>query len=253
MNNEQNNNTNGGINFMPMMGNDSNHNSSGSATSNENGYSIPGANLSPIGGTPSVSTESVLNPSPIPTNEPANNSNVGVMGGIAPNPIPASPVSELKMESSNPFDIGVSSSSLTSSPVLNSTILSEKTTMPMENPTSQPQEMGMNLSAMPATPTTMESMQSNNVPLTSGAPTSGMSSASDGNVVSVGKYLGHMILFSIPLVGMIMLLVKAFGSNGDKNISNYAKAQLLLVVIMVALGFVVSILFSSVMVGFGLA
>lgn len=50
-------------------------------------------------------------------------------------------------------------------------------------------------------------------------------------VVSVGKFLGYLFLFSIPVVGFIMLIVKALDKK-DKNISNFAKAQLLYGVII---------------------
>lgn len=50
-------------------------------------------------------------------------------------------------------------------------------------------------------------------------------------VVSIFKWLGLMILFVIPVVGPIMLLVKAFGKEKNKTIKNYARAQLLLSVI----------------------
>ena len=47
----------------------------------------------------------------------------------------------------------------------------------------------------------------------------------DNTTVSVGKYLGYLFLFSIPGIGFIMLIVKALDKK-DKNISNFAKAQL---------------------------
>lgn len=63
------------------------------------------------------------------------------------------------------------------------------------------------------------------------------------NIVSVKKYLGHMILFSIPVVGFVMLIVKAF-SKKDKNISNYAKAQLLLAIIVTVLSVIITLVIS---------
>jgi len=59
-------------------------------------------------------------------------------------------------------------------------------------------------------------------------------------VVSVKRYLLYIILFSIPVVGLIVLIVKFFDKE-DKNISNYAKAQLLLSLI----GFVVGMIMIS--------
>ncbi len=60
--------------------------------------------------------------------------------------------------------------------------------------------------------------------------------------VSVGKYIGYGILFSIPLVGFIMLLVTAFGSNTNKSLKNYARAMLVMYAIGVVLSIVMVIL-----------
>lgn len=58
-------------------------------------------------------------------------------------------------------------------------------------------------------------------------------------VMSVGSYIGMMLLACIPLVGFILLLVWAFGSNENPNKKNYARAVLLLSVIAI----VISIIF----------
>lgn len=65
---------------------------------------------------------------------------------------------------------------------------------------------------------------------------------SHSNVVSLGKYLGHMFLFSIPLIGFIFLLVKAFDKK-DENISNFAKATLVFGVLIVAILFILTFVF----------
>ena len=71
------------------------------------------------------------------------------------------------------------------------------------------------------------------------------------SVVSVGKYLGHFLLFAIPIIGFILLIVKIF-NKGDENISNFAKAYLLFGVIIVVICSVFAIvgasLFGSVLV-----
>ena len=48
---------------------------------------------------------------------------------------------------------------------------------------------------------------------------------SSDNIVSVGKYMGYLFLFTIPVVGFIMIIVKAVNKK-DKNIANFAKAIL---------------------------
>jgi len=49
----------------------------------------------------------------------------------------------------------------------------------------------------------------------------------EDNIISVKKYLGYMVLFSIPVVGFIMLIIKGFVDKKNKNISNFAKANLI--------------------------
>lgn len=54
--------------------------------------------------------------------------------------------------------------------------------------------------------------------------------------VSIGSYIGHSLLFSIPLIGFIMLIVTACSSTKSKSLRNYAKAML----VMYAIAFVIS-------------
>lgn len=66
------------------------------------------------------------------------------------------------------------------------------------------------------------------------------------NVVSVSKYLKYIIIFSIPIVGLIVLFKKAFINKSENpNIKNFAKAQLILLIIIFILGGVISFLASS--------
>ncbi|MHB1484172.1 MAG: zinc-ribbon domain-containing protein [Saccharofermentanales bacterium] len=49
--------------------------------------------------------------------------------------------------------------------------------------------------------------------------------------LGIGQYIGMFILMGIPLVGFILTLVWAFGSNVNTNKKNYARAVLILGVI----------------------
>ncbi len=60
--------------------------------------------------------------------------------------------------------------------------------------------------------------------------------------VSVGKYIGYSLLFGIPLVGIIMLFVTAFGSGTNKSLKNYAKAILLINVIVIVGAILIGVL-----------
>ena len=55
------------------------------------------------------------------------------------------------------------------------------------------------------------------------------------SVVSVGEWLVTMLIMIIPLVNLIMLFVWAFGSNTAESKANWAKAQLVWMVIGIIL------------------
>ncbi len=71
--------------------------------------------------------------------------------------------------------------------------------------------------------------------------------ASAGNnaaapVLSVGSYIGMMLLACIPLVGFILLLVWAFSSGENPNKKNYARAVLVISLIGVGLGILLTVI-----------
>jgi len=217
---------------------------------------IPGANLSPINNqTPIQVIEPVLNQNVVANNTQQNLNTVSEINNnlvnqnnnvltplIDNNVIPVMPNSiipeninainnqnsnstpELKKETSSPFDIGLNNQTI--QPNLNNEVIPPVTS----NVSPQPIN---NLSDN--SPITTQQITNNN--------------SSNDNIVSVGKYLGHIVLFSIPVVGLIMLLVKAFGDKNDINISNLAKAQLLLSLIIIVIFFIITIFFSSLLIG----
>lgn len=68
--------------------------------------------------------------------------------------------------------------------------------------------------------------------------------------ISVGEWIGTIIITAIPIVGFIMLLVWAFSATTNPNKANWAKAQLLFVVISIFFvilfwGTFASVIFSS--------
>lgn len=50
------------------------------------------------------------------------------------------------------------------------------------------------------------------------------------NEISTGEWIVSLILSYIPLIGLIMLLVWAFGGGTSPTKANWAKAQLIIVV-----------------------
>ena len=54
--------------------------------------------------------------------------------------------------------------------------------------------------------------------------------------LSVLDYIGYSLLFAVPLIGLIISCVTAFGKEKNVNLKNYAKAYL----IVYAAGIVIS-------------
>lgn len=52
----------------------------------------------------------------------------------------------------------------------------------------------------------------------------------DHNEISTGEWIVSLILSYIPLIGLIMLLVWAFGGSTSPTKANWAKAQLIIAV-----------------------
>lgn len=65
--------------------------------------------------------------------------------------------------------------------------------------------------------------------------------------LSVGGYILTFLVMAIPLVGIIMTFVWAFGSNANINRRNYCRALLIIALIMIVLTIVLSIVFASVL------
>jgi len=63
--------------------------------------------------------------------------------------------------------------------------------------------------------------------------------------MSVKDWLITMLITALPLVGIIMLFVYAFGSNENVNKQNWAKAQLILMAIIIGLIIFAFIVFGS--------
>ena len=68
----------------------------------------------------------------------------------------------------------------------------------------------------------------------------------DYNEISTGEWIVSLILSYIPLIGLIMLLVWAFGGGTSPTKANWAKAQLFIVVAIfgLAIAFYLTILAS---------
>lgn len=61
-------------------------------------------------------------------------------------------------------------------------------------------------------------------------------------VISVPKFMGWMIAFEIPVVGLILMIIYGFGKPKNMNLRNYARARLSLYCIAIILYFVLSVI-----------
>ncbi|MDR1674621.1 MAG: zinc ribbon domain-containing protein [Oscillospiraceae bacterium] len=59
--------------------------------------------------------------------------------------------------------------------------------------------------------------------------------------VSVGEWMLMALIMMIPLVGLVMMFVWAFGANEKKSKSNWAKASLIWAAIYIGLTIIISI------------
>lgn len=67
----------------------------------------------------------------------------------------------------------------------------------------------------------------------------------DTSVMSVKDWVITLLITAIPLVGIVMLFVWAFGSDTNLNKRNWSKGALVLAAIVAVLYFIVFVLFMS--------
>lgn len=67
----------------------------------------------------------------------------------------------------------------------------------------------------------------------------------DSSVMSVGSWIITFIVFAIPFVGIVMMFVWAFGSSGNLNRRNYARASLLISLILLVLGIIFAVVWGT--------
>lgn len=53
--------------------------------------------------------------------------------------------------------------------------------------------------------------------------------------ISAWNYVGYQLLFSIPIIGLIILCIFAFGNTENINLKNYAKSYFYLLLIYIVL------------------
>jgi cell division protein FtsW (lipid II flippase) len=58
-------------------------------------------------------------------------------------------------------------------------------------------------------------------------------------IMTVGDWLITILITAIPIVGLVMLFVWAFGDNQNETKANWAKANLIWMVIMIVFVFII--------------
>src|SRR5690606_7352480 len=101
------------------------------------------------------------------------------------------------------------------------------------NPIYQKENSNMDAQALPTSP----------VPMASDRPVQG----GGETPVSVGDWVLSLLLISLPIVGIIMVLVWAFGGGAPPSKANYAEA--LLIWMLIGLGLVIAVLILIAVIG----
>lgn len=146
-----------------------------------------------------------------------------------------SQTTELKLDGTSPFDIGINQTPIMAS------LEENNTTTPTISNSNANLNNNPNDSVQVIAPTNKEQQEDISILV---------STSNNSDIVPVTKYLINMILFSIPLVGFIVLILKVVDKK-DKNISNFAKAYLLLGIILVLLWIVFFGIFGATLLALG--
>lgn len=64
-------------------------------------------------------------------------------------------------------------------------------------------------------------------------------------VVKTGEWVVTYLITAIPLIGIIMLFVWAFGGNANPNKANWAKAALVLAAIVIGIYIIIFMIFGA--------
>lgn len=95
-----------------------------------------------------------------------------------------------------------------------------------------------------------------NQPYQSGAPSPYLNqdpsyrSYQDESIMTTGSWFVTMLITAIPIVGIVMILIWAFGSTGNTNRRNYARAVLIWAIISLVLGILFFVVFGSLWANF---
>lgn len=176
-----------------------------------------------------ASNTSTVAPSIMPSEQVAPNAGIGIMGGndASSSSVPNNDILGMGVNNPAPVDNNVN--------INNGPDLMAGGSSPFDiglGPATMTPNMGSN-SIMPSNNANIVGNSTDNKPFTN--ETANISVEGE-TVVSVGTYLINMFLFALPVIGFILILVKAFSKKTNKNLSNFAKAFLVMYFLAVVLG-----------------
>ena len=64
--------------------------------------------------------------------------------------------------------------------------------------------------------------------------------------MSTVEWFGTLIVLIVPILGIVLYFIWAFGSGGNPNRRNYCRAALIMMAISLALGFIFSLAFANI-------
>lgn len=105
-----------------------------------------------------------------------------------------------------------------------------------------------NESVLPVTPT-VQAYQYNGTGVNYGAPAANrninntypVNNYSNNDLITPWGYVGYSLLFAIPILGLVMLFVYGFGEGHSQNLRNYARGNLLMILLVFGIEIVLMI------------
>jgi hypothetical protein len=73
--------------------------------------------------------------------------------------------------------------------------------------------------------------------------------AAQNDVISTLGWIGMLIVLAVPIIGIVLYFVWAFGTGGSLNRRNYCRAALIMMAVSIVLGIIFSAVYASLIAG----
>ncbi|CAK7042277.1 hypothetical protein [Tissierella sp.] len=70
-------------------------------------------------------------------------------------------------------------------------------------------------------------------------PWEGPESKNNDNVMTIGEWIGILIILAVPILNILMYVLWAFSSGTNKNLQNFCRATLIIAAITIAFGMLI--------------